>query len=228
MCTHLFNAMPPFHPREPGIVGVLGSTARPMTYFGLIADGVHVHPASLKLAATARPDSVVLVSDAMMAMGLPEGTYNFGDVGRVTLAGDKAYREGTQTLAGAVVPLDECMRRFRTFCGCGSVRAIEAASLHAARVLGIESSKGSLSVGADADLILLDDNLDVCATYVGGAKAWARASGDAASGGAAVRPAKAATPPEARKGGNADGKNGSGARNAVAGAGQARKRSKQR
>ena len=53
LITHLFNAMPPFHPREPGIVGVLGSKLKPQSFFGLIADGVHVHPASLKLAATA-------------------------------------------------------------------------------------------------------------------------------------------------------------------------------
>jgi len=172
MCTHLFNAMPPFHPREPGLIGVLGSTAQPAPYFGLIADGVHVHPASLKIAARARPDSVVLVSDAILAMGLPQGTYSFGDI-RIDVTGnDTAYRHGTSTLAGAVVPLDECVRRFRTLCDSSVVHALEAASLHAAKVLGIESSKGSLEVGCDADLVLLDDDLHVLQTYIAGELVW--------------------------------------------------------
>ena len=165
MCTHLFNAMPAFHPREPGIVGVLGAPKRtpaappaaaiesaPACFFGLIADGVHVHPASMKIAATLQPDAVVLVSDAMVAMGLPKGSYNFGQVGRVDVVdGGRAYLSGTSTLAGAVVPLDECVRRFRASTSCDVVQAIESASLHPARLLGIDAHKGSLDFGANAD-----------------------------------------------------------------------------
>ena len=97
MCTHLFNAMPPFHPREPGIVGLLGSKFQPRPFLGLISDGVHVHPASVKLAAAARPDSIVLVSDGIVAMGLPEGQHHFGEVPVEIVSGDKAYRSGTTT-----------------------------------------------------------------------------------------------------------------------------------
>ena len=171
MCTHLFNAMPPFHPREPGIIGVLGSSFAPRPYFGLIADGVHVHPASLKMAAAARPESVVLVSDQMCATGLPDGTHSFASMS-VEVREGSAYKAGTSTLAGSVVPLDECVRRFAAFCEVGIVRALEAATLHPARVLGIESSKGTLDVGADADILMLDDELHVRRVYVGGLRAW--------------------------------------------------------
>ena len=132
-----------------------------------------VHPSSVKIASVARPDGLVLVSDAIVALGLPDGEHRFGDVGRIDVkGGDKAYQAGTTTLAGAVVALDECMRRFRTFTGCTSAQALEAASLHPAQALGLESSKGSLHVGADADLILLDDSLNVHRCYVGGEIAW--------------------------------------------------------
>lgn len=177
MVTHLFNAMPPFHPREPGIVGLLGSTSHPRPYLGLISDGVHVHPACVQIAATARPDDIVLVSDGVTALGLPSGTHTLGDVGEVTVEGDRAYRAGTKTLAGAVVALDECVRRFRRYARCTAARALESASLHPAAVLGHTSSKGTLAVGADADLILLDDELHVHATYVRGVRAWSKVDG---------------------------------------------------
>ena len=180
MATHLFNAMPPFHPREPGIVGLLGSDSHPRPYLGLISDGVHVHPASVKIAAMARPESVVLVSDGINALGLPEGSHTFGE-NIVKIQGDRAYVGGTTTLAGAVVALDECMRRYKRFTQCSVVQALEAASLHAAEALGLASSKGQLHLGADADLILLDDDLNVQATYVRGVRAWSADAGFAAA-----------------------------------------------
>ena len=172
-CTHLFNAMPAFEPREPGIIGVLGSATLPRPFFGLIADGIHVHPASLKLAATVRPDSVVLVTDGIVALGLPEGTYNFADVGEIHVtAGGRALKAGSSTLAGAVVPMDECVRRFCRFTECGVVRALEAATLHPAQVLGIAHRKGTLDPGADADILFLDDELHVLRCYLAGEAAW--------------------------------------------------------
>ena len=122
----------------------------------------------------------MLVSDGMVALGLPPGTYSFGDVGRIDLKGDRVYRSGTETLAGAVLPLDECVRRFQRMCGCDAVRSIEAATLHPAQVLGIEATKGTIAFGADADLILLDDEMRVHATYVAGHRAWTLADSSAA------------------------------------------------
>ena len=160
---------------------------------------MHVHPASLKLAASARPESVVLVSDGMVALGLPPGTYSFGEVGQIDLKGDRVYRSGTETLAGAVLPLDECVRRFQRMCGCDAVRALEAATLHPAQVLGIEATKGTLAFGADADLILLDDEMRVHATYVAGHHAWTLADSAAAESGRDAAPSGAPRLPGATR-----------------------------
>lgn len=183
MCTHLFNAMPAFDPREPGIIGALGSPTQPKPFLGLIADGVHVHPASVKIAATVRPESIVLVSDAMSAMGLPAGRYNLGDVDVEVAGGDRAYRAGTKTLAGAVVPLDECVRRFLRYTEGGVVEALEAASLHPAQALGIEMKKGTLHPGADADFLMLDADLHVWRSYIAGEEVWRKPQAEANANG---------------------------------------------
>ncbi|KAL1527070.1 hypothetical protein AB1Y20_015753 [Prymnesium parvum] len=188
MCTHLFNAMPPFRPEAPGLIGTLGSSARPAAYFGLIADGIHVHPASLKIAARARPDGVVLVTDAMAAMGLPPGRFCLGGVDVQVLETGEAYRVGTNTLAGATIPLDECVRRYKAYTGSSAVHALEAAALHPAQVLNIHDRKGALNVGSDADFIFLDDQLNVLRTYIGGELVWdlgADGAGEAGAGEAA-------------------------------------------
>ena len=81
MITHMFNAMQSFHHRDPGLVGVLGSDPKeetPGVYYGIICDEIHCHPASVRIAYNASPKKVVLVTDAMMAMGLPPGQYPLG------------------------------------------------------------------------------------------------------------------------------------------------------
>ncbi|KAG0174272.1 putative N-acetylglucosamine-6-phosphate deacetylase [Apophysomyces sp. BC1034] len=179
--THLFNAMQAFHHRDPGLIGVLGaadlpvpearkghpapsatspcrSKPDPRPFFGLICDGVHVHPNSIRIAYYSHPTGAVLVTDALSAMGLPEGEYTLG--GR-QLAIDKngaAYIKGTDTLAGSTITIDECVRNFQRFTNCTLVEAIEAATLHPAQLLGIEDRKGTLNAGADADLVFLDDS----------------------------------------------------------------------
>ena len=90
-----------------------------------------------------------------------------------------------------VLPLDECVRRFQRMCGCDAVRALEAATLHPAQVLGIEATKGTLAFGADADLILLDDEMRVHATYVAGHHAWTLADSAAAESGRDAAPSGA-------------------------------------
>lgn len=171
--THLFNAMEPFHHRDPGLVGLLGvSDILDRFFYGLIADGIHVHPASIKIAASAHPSGLVLVTDAMAAMGLSVGRYTLGDV-KVDISADmRAVVSGTDTLAGAVATIDECVRNFKEFTRCSNVEAIEAATLHPARCLRIEDRKGSLAFGRDADVILLDDELNVKGAFVNGRLVW--------------------------------------------------------
>jgi len=175
LLTHLFNAMVPFHHRDPGIIGLLGShqSYRRSLYYSLIVDGIHTHPASVKIAYLAHKDGVVLVTDAMEAMGLPEGSYQLGAM-TVEIKDNMAHIAGTDTLAGSVATMDSCVRNFREFSDCSVVEAIKAATENPACCLGLSNRKGTLSFGADADLVLLDDSLNVLATFVNGQLGYLR------------------------------------------------------
>jgi N-acetylglucosamine-6-phosphate deacetylase len=148
-------------------MGLLGSVDLPRPYYGLIADGFHAHPCAVRIAYSAHPKGVVLVTDSMAALGRPQGTYTLGDMS-VEMTEDAVYVAGTQTLAGSAISLAECIRRFRKFTGCSVIEAIEAATLHPARLLGIESRKGTLQHGADADLCFFDDELRVRRVFING------------------------------------------------------------
>lgn len=109
MITHLFNAMRPLHHRNPGIFGVLGKAevlARP--FFGIIADGIHLHPTTIKIAFNAHPDGFILVTDAMHLVGLPDGAYpwtNGGQTCNIVKQGSKLLLENSNTIAGRCVLL---------------------------------------------------------------------------------------------------------------------------
>ncbi|KAI8344942.1 hypothetical protein BD560DRAFT_411728 [Blakeslea trispora] len=178
--THLFNAMPIFHHRDPGLIGVLGASDLPIPesksrhpeaslaspdclkpdprpFYGLICDGVHVHPNSIRIAYCSHPTGAILVTDTLSAMGLPKGTYILGEKEVQVDEKGGAYVKGTKTLAGSTITIDQCIRNFQKFTNCSIVEAIEAATLHPARLLGIDHEKGTLNVGADADFVFLDD-----------------------------------------------------------------------
>lgn len=159
-----------FHHRDPGLVGLLASTKIPegkQIYFGIISDGVHTHPAALRIAYRAHPDGLILVTDAISALGLDPGTYRLGQYS-IEVRDAKAYISGTNTLCGSIAPLDECIRIFKRASRCSLVYAIEAASLHPAKCLGIEARKGTLNYGGDADFVFLDDELMVKSTWIAG------------------------------------------------------------
>ncbi|KAK3814477.1 MAG: hypothetical protein J3Q66DRAFT_346568 [Benniella sp.] len=166
--THLFNAMPQFHHRDPGVIGLLGSRLDlPRPYYGLICDGIHVHPNSVKIAYDSHPEGVILVTDAMSAMGLAPGNYRLGNM-NVTKEEDRVYIEKTDTLAGSVITLDACIRNFIKFTHCSLTEALEAVTLHPAVLLGIQETKGVIKPGADADLVFLSDDLFVKRVFVAG------------------------------------------------------------
>lgn len=108
MITHLFNAMRPLHHRNPGIFGVLGiAESLPRPYFGIIADGEHLHPTTIKIAFNAHPEGFILVTDAMHLVGLPDGTYQWtnGDcTNHIVKRGPKLILEGSDRIAGRYVP----------------------------------------------------------------------------------------------------------------------------
>lgn len=104
MITHLFNAMRPLHHRNPGIFGVLGiAESLPRPYFGIISDGIHLHPTTIKIAYDAHPDGFILVTDAMHLVGLPDGAYPWtnGDYTcNIVKKGSKLLLENSETIAG--------------------------------------------------------------------------------------------------------------------------------
>nr|CAH7739649.1 unnamed protein product [Callosobruchus chinensis] len=166
--THLFNAMLPFHHRDPGLVGLLASDNIPRSvYFGIISDGVHTHPAALRIAYRVHPKGLVLVTDAISALGLQDGEYKIGQL-ILEVRENKAYVQGTNTFGGSTASMIECVKIFMEATGCPPEYALEAASLHPAEVLGMQNQKGTLDFGADADFIMLNDNFDIQSTWIAG------------------------------------------------------------
>uniref|UniRef100_A0A8D2LZR4 N-acetylglucosamine-6-phosphate deacetylase n=2 Tax=Zonotrichia TaxID=44387 RepID=A0A8D2LZR4_ZONAL len=172
--THLFNAMLPFHHRDPGIVGLLTSDKIPAgrrVFYGMISDGIHTNPAALRIAHRAHPKGLVLVTDAIAGMGLAPGRHTLGQQ-VVEIDGLNTYIAGTKTLSGSVATMDTCVRHFQEATGCSVETALEAASLHPAQLLGLEHKKGTLDYDSDADFLMLNDSLYVQATYIAGEEVW--------------------------------------------------------
>jgi N-acetylglucosamine-6-phosphate deacetylase len=162
--THTYNAMGGFGHREPGTVGAALALAE--LRCELIADGVHVHPGAMALLARAKgPGGVVLVSDATRAAGLPEGPVDLG--GREAIHRRGAVRLPDGRLAGSALTLDVALVTFAQASGWGWGDLWRASSGNAAAALGL-ATKGSLVAGADADLVLIDDDGTVHLTVVEG------------------------------------------------------------
>ncbi|XP_029055610.1 N-acetylglucosamine-6-phosphate deacetylase [Osmia bicornis bicornis] len=168
--THLFNAMLPFHHRDPGLVGLLTSDKIPperIVHYGIIADGIHTHPAALRIAHRTHPEGLVLVTDALSALGLEEGVHQLGQL-KIEMRSGCAYIAGTDTLCGSTAEMSKCVRHFKEATGCSVVEALEAATLHPAKTLGIEKTKGILDYEADADFVMLDKDLKLLSTWISG------------------------------------------------------------
>jgi len=167
--THLYNAMSAIQHRAPGAPGALLTDNRATTE--IIADGIHVHPAMLKLAVAARgPLDVALVTDAVAPAGLPEGEYEF--VGRKVTVRNGAVRLAGGSLAGSILMLDRAVRNMVNLVGLKWSEAIRMATLTPACIAGIAARKGSIVPGADADLLALDDQGFVQYTWTRGALAY--------------------------------------------------------
>ncbi len=163
--THLFNAMSGIHHRLPGPLVAIFENENVTAQ--LIADGVHIHPSVLKFAfEILGPERVILITDGMQAMGLPDGQYVYNGVKYESKNGAARYKDGT--LIGTALGLSELVKRFIGFTGCGLDIAVKMVTENPAKVLGLVERKGSIAVGKDADLVLLGDDLSVQTTIVGG------------------------------------------------------------
>jgi N-acetylglucosamine-6-phosphate deacetylase len=153
-CTHLFNAMPPLAHRAPGVPGALLADSRATVE--IIADGVHVHPAVIRLVVAARgPEAIALITDALSAAGLAEGQHSFA--GRTVSLREGVLRLVDGTIAGSVLTMDQAVRNVVNHVGCGWSDGVRMASLTPATIVGVVPHKGRLKPGADADFVALDD-----------------------------------------------------------------------
>ncbi|NAZ75878.1 N-acetylglucosamine-6-phosphate deacetylase [Kineococcus sp. T13] len=156
LATHLFNAMPPLHHRAPGPVGALLADERVVVE--LVADGVHLDPAVLALAARAAgPGRVALVTDAMAAAGSADGTYRLGDLD-VEVSGGTARLARGGAIAGSTLTLDRALRHAVAVAGLDLGTALAALTSTPAAVLG-RTDVGHLEPGARGGAVVLDDDL---------------------------------------------------------------------
>lgn len=176
--THAFNAMRAFGHREPGAAGAV--LALPEVRCELIADNIHVHPAAMKILVDVKgPAGVILITDAVRVAGLPEGAYQLDERTVTVRAGAVRLPDGT--LAGSSLTMDRALRNLLAATGRPLREVWAMTSLNAARSIGLSASKGSIEVGKDADLVLLDREHQVGLTVVGGEVAFQSSSLSGAS-----------------------------------------------
>lgn len=164
--THLFNAMPPFTHRAPGVVGA--AFDYPEVKVELICDGVHIHPAVVRAVFKLfGSDRVILISDSLRATGMPDGRYPFGGQ-EIEVHGNRAtMADDPNTLAGSVSDLMACLKTAVSF-GIPLADAVTAAAVNPAKVLGIYNRLGSLDIGKEANAAILDEHLDLKAVLYHG------------------------------------------------------------
>ncbi len=172
--THLFNAMRPLHHREPGLVGAALETGITCE---LINDGRHLHPAIVGLVFELT-SSPVLVTDAIDATGVGDGHFELGGQ-EVHVHDGEARLATTGSLAGSTLTMDQAVRLGVKVSGLSVEQASAAASANPARVLGLDNEIGSIAPGKRADLVVLDDELELTGVMAGGV--WGPGSGTASS-----------------------------------------------
>jgi N-acetylglucosamine-6-phosphate deacetylase len=162
--VHVYNAMRPFSHRDSGVIGAVLTS--PEVTAELIADGVHVEETAMRVLLQAKgPDRMILVSDGTSATGMPDGKYMLGKL-EVTVSGG-ICRNLEGKLAGSTLTLDRALRNIVGL-GIPLADAVRMLTLNPATLLGIEFKKGALRVGADADIVLLDEGLQLTNVWVRG------------------------------------------------------------
>jgi N-acetylglucosamine-6-phosphate deacetylase len=162
--VHVYNAMRPFSHRDSGVIGAVLTT--PEVTAELIADGVHVDETAMRLLLQAKgAGGVILVSDGISATGMPDGKYTLGTF-EVTVSGG-ICRNSEGKLAGSTLTLDRALRNIVNL-GIPLADALRMLTLNPATLLGLEFKKGSLRPGADADILLLDEGLNVTHVWTRG------------------------------------------------------------
>ncbi|GED12050.1 N-acetylglucosamine-6-phosphate deacetylase [Aneurinibacillus migulanus] len=163
--THLFNGMRGLHHREPGVAGA--ALLHPELLAELIVDGIHVHPEMIKLVYQQKGrNGLTLITDAMRAKCLGEGTYELGGQEVTVQDGRALLSDGT--LAGSIVKMKDAAANAMHFTGCTLEDIVYMTAVNPAKQLGLFASKGSIALGKDADLVVLDKNHEVVLTLCRG------------------------------------------------------------
>jgi len=164
--THLFNAMSPLHHRHPGLVGAaLDSNVK----CELIADNVHVHPAMQRLVyKTKDSEDIILITDSMRACLQKDGLSELG--GQKVFVRGQVAKLADGTIAGSVLTMDKAIANFRTNTNAPLSTVIAMATINPARELGLDDHIGSIALGKQADLVVLDNDINIKITFVKGVK----------------------------------------------------------
>ncbi|MEM3562944.1 MAG: N-acetylglucosamine-6-phosphate deacetylase [Candidatus Jordarchaeaceae archaeon] len=163
--THIFNGMRGFHHREPGAVGA--ALLSDKLTAEVISDNIHVHPEAVRLLTKVKdPSLIVLVTDSIMAAGMPDGEYRLGSR-RVTVK-NGVCRLKSGSLAGSTLTMDVAIRNTMQATGLPLQVVLGMATVNPARVIGVHDRKGSLAPGKDADITIIDSEVNIYATMVKG------------------------------------------------------------
>ncbi len=161
--THLYNAMPAYSHREPGVIGAVLDTD---CYAEIICDGIHVHPCVVRNTFKIKgEDRMLLISDSTQAAGMPDGEYMLG--GQTVYLKDGVVKLASGTIAGSATKVLSCVKNCIAW-GIEDRIAFKAASINPATFIGVAEKTGSIEIGKLADLVLLDKNLNVVKTFVKG------------------------------------------------------------
>lgn len=165
--THLYNAMPPFSHRAPGVVGAACDS--PHCRVELICDGVHIHPSVVRTTLKMfGDDRVIMISDSMMATGLTDGDYSLGGQAVKVVGNLATLADGT--IAGSATNLMDCVRTAVKKMGVPLESAVKCAAVNSAKAVGIYDKYGSITPGKTANLVLLDEELNLAGVYLKGNK----------------------------------------------------------
>lgn len=159
--THLFNAMPPLHHRDPGIVGAVFDTD---VTCDIIPDLVHTHPYTLKLTYQMKRDKLIIITDSMRAGCMKSGSYDLGDQEVIVSQNRATLKDGT--IAGSIIGMNDAIRNMLIHTAMSPIEAINAVTKLPAQKLGL--NKGELKVGYDADIVVFNDSFDILMSIVAG------------------------------------------------------------
>ena len=157
--VHLYNAMPAFTHRAPGVIGAVYDSKHVMAE--IICDGVHIHPAAVRATFEMMgEDRMILISDSMRAAGMPDGSYTLGGLD-VNVVGNRATLASDGAIAGSVTNLMDCMKTAVKTMNIPLETAVACATINPAKSLGIDAEYGSIRAGKKAHIVLMDQELNV-------------------------------------------------------------------